>query len=157
VHRIAEFEFNTRRRIARLGYVFVVAGAFTGSVWAKDLPALLAHATAGSGWASACPVRNDSERAIMATRKLAVSPELSDRLGRQFPPGSSASALEEELLTDGFEAPTTCEADPTIMRATFFQKGSGSLPYDVNASVYWKVAGDGMIVWTKGFIFYQGL
>ena len=93
----------------------------------------------------------------MAGRKLAVSPELSDRLGRQFPPGSSASALKEELLTDGFEAPTMCEADPTIMRAAFFQKGSGLLPYDVNASVYWKADSDSKIVWTKGFIFYTGL
>ena len=94
---------------------------------------------------------------MMAGRKLAVSPELSDRLGRQFPPGSRASALQEALSTDGFEAPMACEADPTIMTSAFFQKGSGWLPHDVNASVYWKVAGDGKIVWTKGFIFYQGL
>jgi hypothetical protein len=159
VHRSDEFEFKARRRFADLGYVFAiaVAVAVAGCASPKDLPALLAHATAGSGWGSACPGRNDNERAMMAGRKLAVSLELSDRLGRQFPLGSPASVLKEELSTDGFEAPTACEADPTIMSATFFQKGSGLLPYDVNASVYWKVAGDGKIVWTKGFIFYQGL
>lgn len=157
MHRSDEFEFNARRRFARLGHVFAIVVAVTGCASPKDLPALLAHATAGSGWASACPGRNDNEREMMARSKLAVSPELSDRLSRQFPLGSPASALKEELSTDGFEAPSACEADPTIMGAAFFQKGSGLLPYDVNASVYWKADGDGKIIWTKGFIFYMGL
>ena len=94
---------------------------------------------------------------MMAGRKLAVSPELSDRLSRQFPPGSPASVLKEELSTDGFQAPSACEADPTIMGAAFFQKGGGWLAYDVNASVYWQADGDGKIIWTKGVIFYTGL
>ncbi len=94
---------------------------------------------------------------MMAERKLAVSPELSDRLSRQFPPGSPASALKDELSIDGFEPPSACEADPTIMGAAFFQKGGGLFAYDVNASVYWKVDGDGKIIWTTGVIFYTGL
>jgi len=94
---------------------------------------------------------------MLAGRKLAVSPELSDRLGQQFPPGSPASGLEEELSADGFGPPTACAADPTIMSASFFQKGEGLPPYDVNAAVYWKADGGGKIVWTKGFIFYTGL
>ena len=157
MHPSGEFEFNASRRISRLGYVFAIALAVTGCTSTKDLPALLAHATAGSGWASACPGRNDNERAMMAGRKFAVSPELSDRLSRQFPPGSPASALKEELSTDGFQAPSACEADPTIMGAAFFQKGSGLFAYDVNASVYWQADGDGKIIWTKGVIFYTGL
>lgn len=94
---------------------------------------------------------------MVARSKLAVSPELSDRLGRRFPPGSPASALKDELSTIGFEAPSACEADPTITAAAYFQKGSGLLAYDVNASVYWKADGEGRIIWTKGFIFYRGL
>lgn len=94
---------------------------------------------------------------MMAGQKLAVSPELSDRLGRQFPPDTAALTLTQELSREGFRAPTACEADPSIMVAEFIQKGSGLLPYDLDASVYWKVSGDGKIVWTKGFVFYQGL
>jgi hypothetical protein len=159
MHPPDEFESNATRRFSRLGYVIAVAvaAAFTGCASTKELPALLAHATAGSGWATACPGRNENERAMVAGRKLAVSPELSDRLSRQFPPGSPASALKDELSTDGFEPPSACEADPTIMGAAFFQKGGGLFAYDVNASVYWKADGDGKIIWTKGVIFYTGL
>ena len=157
MHPPNEFEFNATRRFSRLGYVIAAAAAVTGCASTKELPTLLAHATAGSGWASACPGRNENERAMMAARTLAVSPELADRLSRQFPPGSPASALKDELSTDGFEPPSACEADPTIMGAAFFQKGSGLFAYDVNASVYWKADGDGKIIWTKGVIFYTGL
>ena len=94
---------------------------------------------------------------MMAGRKLAVSPDLSDRLNRQFPPGTPASALKAELSTDGFEPPSACEADPTIMGTAFFRKGSGLFAYDVSASVYWKADADGKIIWTRGFIFYAGL
>lgn len=157
MHRSNGSELNARWQRACLGGVFVLSVVVAGCAAPRELPALLAHATAGSGWGSACPARNDSERAQIARSKLAVSPELSARLELQFPPGTPAAALTQALSRDGFGAATACDADPTIMRATFFQKGSGLLPYDVNATVYWKVAGDDKIVWTKGFIFYAGL
>jgi len=135
----------------------LVAAAIAGSASARDLPALLANATAGSGWNSACPGRNEHERAMISRSKLALSPDLSERLDRQFPIGSPESALKNELAADGFAAPESCEADPSIMRARFFQKGAGFLRYDVDASVYWKTDGNGKLVWTAGFIFYGGL
>ena len=68
-----------------------------------------------------------------------------------------AVSLMQELSREGFHEPTACQADSTIMGASFFRKSSGPLLYDLWAAVYWKVASDGTILWTKGFVIDQGL
>jgi hypothetical protein len=121
------------------------------------LPPLLQNATVVGGWSSACPPRNDNERRMIETLKLAVSPEVERRLQERFPPGSGDDRLIAELLKQGFVLDGPCETNHTINRAHFFQKGIGSLPYDTSATVYWKIDEQHHIVWTKGFLAHSGL
>lgn len=94
---------------------------------------------------------------IEIMRQLAVSPEVEQRLRDQFPPGSDDQRLISSLTAQGFSLVKPCETDQTIQRASFFQKGTGILPYDIFASVYWKIDDQRHIIWTKGFVSYSGL
>lgn len=93
----------------------------------------------------------------MIASGLAVSPEVDRRLRDEFPPGSNDDRLVAVLKAQGFKFVAACETDQTIRRASFFQKGTGLVPYDVDANVYWKIDGQRRIVWTKGFVAYSGL
>jgi hypothetical protein len=135
-----------------------LSGCLESSASTTPLPPLLQKATAGSGWSSACPSRNEKEqKMIETTGQFAVSPEVEQRLRDQFPPGSNESRLIAALTTQGFKQEAPCETDQTIQRASFFRKGTGILPYDIGATVYWKIDEQGRIVWTKGFVAYGGL
>jgi len=123
----------------------------------QSLPSLLRGVSAGGGYFSACPPTNKTEAMMLETSNIAISPELNKRLQEQFPPGSADSRLVETLKNQGFSLGEPCTADPTIQHASFFQKGSGFLPYDINADIYWKRDLDGRIVWTKGLVAYTGL
>ncbi|HTQ99022.1 MAG TPA: hypothetical protein VMH83_03490 [Candidatus Acidoferrum sp.] len=123
----------------------------------QPLPPLLDKATAGSGYASACPARNETERKLMAQSKLASSREVDMRLEREFPAGTDAALLSKYLAAQGFKPEAPCEGDASVQRASFFRKGVGFLPYDTSATVYWKVDAQQRIVWTKGFLFFIGL
>jgi hypothetical protein len=84
----------------------------------------------------------------------AISPELSERLARRFPSGSDAAVLEQALFHDGFRPGRTCQKHST-RSADFLQEGGGFFgPYPMVATVAWKVANDGRILWTKGRVFY---
>lgn len=122
-----------------------------------ELPMVLRDATAGSGWISACPPRNAQDKTMIEKLGLGLSPELNKHLHDQFPPGSGASLLTVALTQQGFKPMNSCENEPTIHRATFFQKGQGLLPYDTHADVYWKENADSQIIWTKGFVHFVGL
>ncbi len=122
------------------------------------LPPLLQKTKAGGGWDSACPPRNEKERKMIEmVGRLAVSPEVEQRLRDEFPPGSSDDRLVAVLTAQGFKLIEPCETDQTIQRASFFQKGTGIIPYDVNATVYWKIDNQRRVIWTKGFLSYSGL
>lgn len=133
-----------------------LAGCSTSTAPQKPLPPLLAHATGNGGWLFGCPAISNNAHALTATRSPA-SPEITQRLRQQFPPGTAEADLTRLLADEGFDAPLACEADSSIRHAHFFQKGTGFLPYDANADVFWKVDADGRIVWAQGGIFYQGL
>ncbi len=112
-------------------------------------PVLLRGVGAGGGYASACPpLRPDA--------KLALSPELNVRLLREFPPGTAEAHLLEELVKMGFSRPRACEGDSTT-RSAFFQQHGGSLRhFAMAANVFWKVDDSGVLVWTKGFVSFDG-
>jgi hypothetical protein len=85
----------------------------------------------------------------------ALSPELNQRLAQQFPPGSSGPALFRFLMSQGFMQLEPCENDTTVHRAYYNGPISGVL-LNINAIVYWKTEGN-TLVWTKGFVDYDGL
>jgi len=142
--------------MAFLGLVMIVSEDSRSQ--ARGLPPLLRNTTAGSGWGSACPPRTDQERQFIATaKKLAVSPELEQRLNDAFPPGSDDANLIAALKIQGFMIVIPCDTDPSIEQASFFQQGSGLLSYSTSATVFWKSDEKHHIVWTKGFVWHTGL
>jgi hypothetical protein len=145
----------------RVLFATVAAIGLTGCIeteqQAVPLPPLLHKATAGGGWASACPPRSENERKMIETSRLAVSPEVEQRLRDEFPPGSDEDRLIAVLTAQGFKLVAPCETDQTIQRAQFFRKGTGFLPYSTSATIYWKIDVQRRIVWTKGFVSYSGL
>ena len=132
--------------------VLIVAGAtaYRMSFSQPPLPPILRKATAGGGWWGACPPVSKAEQTMMAHRPLAVSPELDRRLAVQFPPGSDQNGLVIALTQEGFATDKVCPNDRSIHIAWFNAKA-------VTASIFWKVDEVGTIVWTKGFIAYDGL
>ena len=137
----------------------LAGGCGTGESEANPpIPSLLQGVTAGGGWGSACPPRDEQERKMIeVSRGLALSPELDKRLKERFPPGTQAGSLEKELSNEGFRTAGVCETDRTISRATFFRNGRGLLPYSTSATVYWKVDEKNSILWTAGMVTYSGL
>jgi hypothetical protein len=118
-------------------------------------PPLLQHVTAAGGWFGACPPRNEQEGAERAKSGEALSPELNQRLARQFPPGSPEEVLVRSLAAQGFRPLEPCRNDATIRSAHFSGPTSGAL-FAINAVVYWKTQND-TLVWTKGFVSFNGL
>ncbi len=148
------------RRISLLATLALLAvtGCNESADQAVPLPPLLNKATAGSGWGSACPPGNETDRKkIEAAGKLAVSPEMEQRLKKEFPPGTHNDRLIAALTAQGFTIAAPCETDKTIQQASFFWTESGFHVANVFATVYWKLDERGRVVWTKGFIFYSGL
>ena len=150
---------NTRKILAlSMMIAFFLAGC-TESV--QPLPPLLQNVSAGGGWGSACPPRDNKERKMMEGLKLAVSPELEQRLLDGFPPGSSSDQLASTLTAQGFQLRSPCEADQTIQSASFFRETITGFPgflsrrNRTSATVYWKSDDKHRIVWTKGFVSYQ--
>ena len=123
----------------------------------QSLPSLLRDVSAGGGYFTACPPSNKIEAKMLETTNIAISPELNKRLREQFPPGSADTRLVDTLTGQGLCLAEPCAAVPTIQHASFFQQGTGFLPYDINAEVYWKRDKDSRIVWTKGLVAYTGL
>jgi hypothetical protein len=118
-------------------------------------PPLLQHVTAAGGWFGACPPRNEQEATERAKSGEALSPELNQRLARQFPPGSPEEVLVRSLAAQGFKPLEPCRDDGTIRRAHFSGPTHGAL-FAINAVVYWKTRND-TLVWTKGFVSFNGL
>jgi hypothetical protein len=136
----------------------LLAGAFIVSACSnanEELPAMLHGVSSGSGYSSACPARMEEE--VLSIRKLAISPELNQRLLEAFPPGATEEALTNFLLKQGFSFHGACDTDPLIRHASFNQKGKGFLAYRTHAQVFWEVDADGKVVWTKGVVGFSGL
>lgn len=117
-------------------------------------PPLLQNVTAAGGWSGGCPPRNEQEAAMRANLGEALSPELNQRLAKQFPPGSPEEPLVRSLAAQGFKLLEPCENDTAIHRAYFNGPVRWGV-FDVNAQVYWKTQND-TLVWTKGFVAFDG-
>ncbi len=135
----------------------LLAGAFIVSACSnanEELPAMLHGVSAGSGYSSACPAHKEE---VSSIPKLAISPELNQRLLEAFPPGSTEVALTKFLVAQGFSFHGSCDTEPLIRHASLNQKGKGSLAYSTHAQVFWQVDADGKVVWTKGVVGFSGL
>lgn len=120
-------------------------------------PPLLRDVTAAGGWwDGGCPPRDATDE-ILHTGREALSPELDSRLRQQFPAGSEARRLVQELRAQGFRATAPCENDASIHHAEFRQSGGGFAgPYPIFASVAWKEDARGRIAWTKASVSFTG-
>ena len=136
----------------RLAGALMVSGCSNAN---EELPAILHGVSAGSGYSSACPTPKAEEAS--SVRKLAISPELDQRLLEAFPPGTTEESLTSFLLKQGFSFNGSCDTDPLVRHASFNLKAKGFLRYSTHAQVFWRVDADGRVVWTKGFAGFTGL
>lgn len=68
----------------------------------------------------------------------------------RHPDGSSASALINDLRRQGFKLQDSCPTDASVnwaMNQSWFGL----------ANVYWKVDPGGNLVWTRGYVAWDGL
>ena len=87
----------------------------------------------------------------------ALSPQLMERLTRQFPAGSDASRLERTLKKQGFSLRRPCDGLSTIHQGDFRQKGGGFYgPYPIWAQIAWEQDDAGRIMWAKGTVAFTG-
>ena len=105
---------------ALLAGTLIVSGCSNAN---EELPAILHGVSAGSGHSSACPPRMAEE--AMSIRKLAISPELDQRLLEAFPPGTTEESLTSFLLKQGFSFNGSCDTDPLVRHASFNLKAKG--------------------------------
>ena len=113
-----------------------------------SLPRLLRDLPATGGWIDACP----------SPFKVAVAdaPEFNRRLLHEFPVGSSESHLIAALDRLGFKIFGHCKDDPSIHSAVFDQTGFALRIFPLHAKVQWKTDAEKNVLWTKGFISYDG-
>jgi hypothetical protein len=87
----------------------------------------------------------------------ALSPELNQRLTKDFPIGSDEALLVRELLRQQFVLGDYCKADETIRVATFYHHNGGLFSSDTSARIYWKTGTDKKLVWTKGYVSFDAM
>ena len=86
------------------------------------------------------------------------SPEIVQRLRRDFPVGSSATRLREVLSGQGFSIHDACSHDKSVSWAEFRQNGgNGITAMPAFGTVYWKQDQAGRLVWTTGDIAFTGI
>ena len=93
----------------------------------------------------------------MPPEQEAISPELTERLARQFPVGSDAARLERALRDQGFQPTAPCPTAPAIRHAEFRQEGGGFYgPYPIFAQIAWEQDDAGLLRWVKSSVSYTG-
>jgi len=138
--------------------------AIVAAVPEPPLPPLLQGLGSSGGSTTVCPPATEQEaasrRRVSVGSPIGWSPELGRRLEREFPPGSEAKAMTEQLQTLGFTTAGSCRGDPSIRHAFFEQHGgfplrSSGIP--MVANVWWQVDSTGHLVWAKGMVGFDGL
>lgn len=121
-------------------------------------PPLLQNVSAAGGWWNGgCPPRNATEAQLFEQSREALSPELMERLTRQFPVGSDASQLEHNLNEQGFTFRLPCDGHSAIHLGEFRQRGGGFYgPYPIFAQIAWEQNNAGEIMWIKGTVAFTG-
>jgi hypothetical protein len=112
----------------------------------------------GGWWDAGCPPRTKAD-ALRDPAGEALSPNLIERLTRQFPRGTGARRLEEMLLANGFRIQARpCPNAPSIRLAEFRQTGGSPVgPNPAFAQIVWDQDPDGHILWIKALVQYIGL
>ncbi|MVZ97884.1 hypothetical protein EUU23_09200 [Sphingorhabdus sp. IMCC26285] len=121
-------------------------------------PPLLQNVSAAGGWWNAgCPPRDATEAEFFEPSQEALSPELMERLSREFPVGSDASRLERNLKEQGFSFSLPCDGLSAIHLGEFSQNGGGfNGPYPIFAQIVWEQDDAGKILWTKATVSFTG-
>jgi hypothetical protein len=120
-------------------------------------PPLLENVKAAGGWWNGgCPPRDATEAELFEPSREALSPQLMERLTRQFPVGSDASRLERGLAEQGFSLRLPCDGLRGIRLGEFRQTGGGFLAYPIWAQIAWEQDDAGRIMWTKGTVSFTG-
>ena len=118
-----------------------------------SIPPLLRNVRAAGGNWGACPhppPRMNTE---------ALSPELNERLSKEFPPGTNQDYLVETLTSQGFIITDNCKDDNSIHRAvlSLYKIGISEKFPIVSAEIGWKADQDHRIVWTKGYVSWPSI
>jgi hypothetical protein len=121
---------------------------------APPLPPLLQGATTTGGTFDPCG-RGGSPGSTPET--AAHSPEIVERLRRDFPAGTSAARLRDSLSRQGFTI-RDCPLDRSVAWAEFRQHGgNGITAMAAMGTVFWKQDRAGRLVWTTGDIAFSGV
>ena len=122
------------------------------------LPALLEGARSTGGSNSLC--EPDAFDGIGGTtpETASHSPEIVQRLNRDFPPGVPAEQLRQSLVIQGFVIHDACSSDGSVSLAVFRQRGgNGITSFPAFGTVHWKKDEAGRIIWVTGDIHFTGL
>jgi hypothetical protein len=134
--------------------IFALAGCAANL---SPLPPLLQGASSTGGSKFLCqpqPVEWGGSTPETASH----SPEIVERLSRDFPPGTSASRLRESLLGQGFTIHEACSPDGRVSWAEFMQRGGHQMWAPAAfGTVHWKEDGAGRLIWTTGDIQFAGI
>jgi hypothetical protein len=148
---ITPMEFRTL--IAALTLCFALSAC--GDPVSRPLPPLLQGASTTGGTNSLCERRQGKGS---TPETASHSPEIVQRLRRDFPVGSAAAKLREALSRQGFSIHDACSPDKSVSWAEFRQSGgNGITAMPAYGTVYWKQDQAGRLVWATGDIAFTGL
>ena len=128
------------------------------------LPMLLQGLGSVGGSTTVCPPATEQEaasrRRISVRSPMAWSPEFGRRLEHEFPPGSEAKLMTDQLQKLGFGMLGACVGDSSIRHAFFEQHGgfplrSSGIP--MWANVWWQVDASDHLIWAKGIVAVDGM
>jgi hypothetical protein len=116
-------------------------------------PEILRNVSAAGGYWGGCPPdRHPGPRDV---GPLALSPEFNARLVTRFPAGTPQERLISTLSSQGFKSVGPCPADATIKILTYSGPSGGI--FDMTATAFWQTDAQGKILWTEGFVEFNGL
>ncbi len=134
--------------ILLVGGLFIVVALFlTNAASQAATPPILRGTTSRGEWNNGCPA--DQPR---RPDEIEMSPDFSQRLAAEFPPGTPSKVIETKLARQGF-AISHCPYEADVMAAKVTVTGIGTL----TGTAYWKVDRNDKVVWTIGFSEISGL
>jgi hypothetical protein len=116
-------------------------------------PEILRNVSAGGGYWGSCPPDRHPDRPNVGP--IALSPEFNTRLSTRFPAGTPQEMLVSTLTAQSFKSVGPCPTDATIQIWTYSGPSGGI--FDITATAYWQTDAQGKILWTEGFVAFDGL
>ncbi len=130
--------------------IFIVIGCFAIEVPYLLQPSLLRDASSPGASFNDCV-----SQGRINDPSMGFSTEFSQRLAREYPPGTLSSAIAAGLQHAGFRIVhqfAECSPDSTIKMAVIEVHGFGT----ERGRAYWKVDRTDHVVWTRGIIDLSG-